>query len=180
MRTRMSWGPALVLALLAVSLTGCLKVGSDAAALRNSLTKSDATAWDKQIEIGVGRLTLFAARAGLSFVDLPAEARTVLGAVHGAEVGIYRRHTRARGLDHSAMLSSADEAMSARGWDRLVTVANRHELIAVYVPDKAGMTREVRVCLAVVKEGELVLASARSDLEPLLALASSHMPDAKF
>jgi hypothetical protein len=176
----MSWGPALVLALLAVSMTGCLKVGSDAAALRNSLTKSDATEWDKQIEIGVGRLTLFAARAGLSFVELPTEARTVLGAVHGAEVGIYHRQTRPRGLDHSAMLSSADEAMSARGWDRLVTVVNRHELIAVYVPDQVGATREVRVCLAVVKEGELVLASARSDLEPLLSLASSHLPDAQF
>jgi hypothetical protein len=171
----MKLGTALVLTFCVVGLTGCLRVGSDAAALRNSLTQSTANEWDKKIEIGVGQCILFVARAGLSRVDMPVEARTALSAVRSAEVGVYERHARGRSLDYAAMLSAADTAMSGRGWDRFVTVCNSRQLVAVYVPEKARSTRDVQVCLAVVSEGELVLASARSNLEPLMAMASSHL-----
>jgi hypothetical protein len=45
----------------------------------------------------------------------------------------------------------------------------------VYVSGQARSPRDVRVCLAVVSERDLVLASARSNLEPLMAMASNHL-----
>lgn len=146
-------------------------MSSDAEALRNSLMKSAAVEWEQQIEIGLGALTLNLARAGLSFVDLDCNARAALDAVRGADVGIYRLKHAPRSLDHAVLLSSADVAMAGRGWDRFVTVANRHEMVAVYVPKEVRSARNVKVCLVVLDSRQMVVASARSDLDPLLKIA---------
>ena len=164
----------LALALVCVGLCGCFKVGSDARALRDSLMKSAAAEWHEEIEIGVGALTLNLARFGLSFVDLDPEARTALEAARSADVGVYRRSGRTGSVDRVALLSTADEAMAARGWDRAVAVVNERELVVVYVPKTVRSPRDVKVCVAVLGSRELVVASARSNLEPLLDLVASH------
>jgi hypothetical protein len=126
------------------------------------------------IEIGVGPLTLHLARAALAFVDLDADARTALHIVRGAEVGVYRLRCEHKELNYAAILSAADKTMADRGWDRVVGVMNRPSLVAVYVPAKLRSAGSVRVCVAVVNGSELVVASARSNLEPLLEMAWNH------
>jgi len=162
---------AVALALLSVGLTGCFRVSSDVGALRDSVMKSAAAEWDQQIEFGVGAITLNLARAGLAFVSLDPEARAALDAVRGAEVGIYKLRDGHGRLKHGALLSAADKAMAGRGWDRVVGVANRHELVAIYVPRDVRSARKVKVCLLTLNHEELVVASARSNLEPLMEIA---------
>ena len=164
-------GIALAIALVSVGLTGCFKVSSDVGALRDSVTKAAHAEREERIEIGVGPLVLNLARAGLAFVDLDPEARTVLHAVRGAEVGVYKLRSERQQLNHAAMLSAADKTMAGRGWDRVVGVMNRRELVAVYVPAQVRSTRNVKVCLVTVNGEELVVASARSNLEPIMELA---------
>jgi hypothetical protein len=164
-------GMTFALALFCVSSTGCFKMSNDARALRDSVTRSAGAEWNEEIEIGVGALTLNLARFGLSFVDLDPEARTVLSAARSADVGVYRTRTEPKQKDFALMLANADHAMIARGWDRMVTVMEPRELVAVYVPGNIRSTRDVRVCLVVLNGGELVVASARSNLEPLLEMA---------
>ena len=161
---------AAALCAITVSSTGCFRIGRDAAALRNSLLQSSDTSWTKTIEVGVGTLTLSATRFGLSFVDLEPEARTALQSVRGAEVGVYQLHGGGM-KDRGGMLSSADKAMAARGWNRLVGVVKDRDLVAIYVPKKLASTRDIRVCVAVFNDRQFVVASARSDLEPLMAIA---------
>ncbi|PYK63844.1 MAG: hypothetical protein DME21_01620 [Verrucomicrobia bacterium] len=140
-------------------------------ALRDSVMKSAAAQWDEKIEIGVGPITLYLARAGLAFVDLDPEARTALHAVRGAEVGVYKLREGHEQLKRAVILSAADKAMATRGWDRLVGVMNQGEFVAIYVRHDARSTRNVRVCLLTLSRGEMVVASARSNLEPLMEIA---------
>jgi hypothetical protein len=130
--------------------------------------------WDEQIEIGVGAITLNLARAVVAFTDVEPEARTALRAVRGAEVGVYHRRDSRRKLDRAAMLRAADKAMEARGWDRVVGVIEQHAFVAVYVPNDLRSTRNVKACVVSLDDRELVVASARSNLEPLMELAFNH------
>jgi hypothetical protein len=163
--------PALLLvALFCLGLTGCFRASTDTQALRESLIKSADAEWDKKVEFGVGGLTLGLVRAGLNFVDLDPEARAALHAAQGADVGVYKLREANTRLDHSAMLVAADRAMTGRGWDRMIAVVNPRELVVVYVPAEMSSTTNVKVCLVVLTGGDMIVGSARSNLEPLLEL----------
>lgn len=159
------------LALLALGLTGCFRVSSDAGALRDSVMKSAAVEWDEQIEIGVGAITLNLARAGLGLVDLEPDARTALHAVRAAEMGVYTLRDPRKQIKKTALLTAADKAMARRGWDRLVGVVNQREVVAVYVRHDVRSTRNVKVCLVALNGEKLVVVSIRSNLEPLMEIA---------
>ncbi len=165
-------GIALAVALGSLGLTGCFKVSRDVQALRDGVVKAAQVEEPQgRIELGVGALTLNLARAGLAFVDLEPEARTVLHAVRSAEVGVYKFRGRRQRPNYAAVLSAADKTMAGRGWDRVVGVMNRNELVAIYVPAQAHSTRNVKVCVVALNGQEMVIASARSNLETLTALA---------
>ena len=165
---------ALAVALVSIGLTGCFKVSSDVRALRDCVAKAAPAERQELIEIGVGPLTLHLARAALAFVDLDADARNALHIVRSAEVGVYKLLCEQPQLDYAAILSAADKTMAGRGWERVVGVMNRPALVAVYVPARPSSARSVKVCMVVVNGRELVVASARSNLEPLLELAWNH------
>lgn len=165
-------GLTLAVLLLAGGTVGCSKMASDATVLKNGLTGARPDDWDHEFALGVGPLTLSLARAVTAFFELDPEPRALLHAVRAAEVGVYRHKREGRDLDLPAMCRAADETMIDRGWERLLTVVNQGELVAVYVPSHLDSPRDLRVCLAVLDGPQLVVVAARSDLEPLLKLAS--------
>ena len=166
---------ACIVGLTTIGLTGCFRVSSDVGALRDSVMKAANAEREERIEIGVGALTLHLARAGLAFVDLDPDARTALHAVRSAEVGVYKLRNKRHPPNPAAMLSAADETMAGRGWDRVVGVLNRHELVAIYVPGNVRSTRNLKVCLVTVNGREMIVASARSNLEPIMELARNRV-----
>ena len=167
---------APVLVLLTLGLTGCFRVSNDVGALRKSVMTSAGAEWDEKIEIGVGAITLNLARAGLAFVDLPPEARAALHAARGAEVGVYRLRDARKPLNRAALLSAADKAMAGRGWDRIVGVLDQRDLVAIYMPNDVRSVRDVKICLLTLSGEEMVIACARSNLEPLMEIAFSRAP----
>jgi hypothetical protein len=166
-------GTAFGLAWLCFGLTGCFRVSSDAEALRNGVMKSAGARWDREVEIGVDPFTLSLVRAGLAFVDLDPEARTALNTVRSAEVGVYRLQHGPQQSDRPALLTAADKAMANRGWNRVVAVVNERELVAIYVPKSVRSLRNVKACFVMLNGREMVVASARTNLEPLLEMACS-------
>jgi len=129
------WGALAALVLLpfvvlAAGVASYFHLSSDTKALRNSLMRSASVQWRPQIVLNVGNGTLSAVRAGLSFVELDAEARAALRAIRGAEVGIYQLASGEKSPDRAAMLAAADAAMNARGWDRVVGVLDGQDLVA--------------------------------------------------
>jgi hypothetical protein len=156
------------------SLPGFLHVGRDAAALRDGLLKTASREFTPVVEANLGPVTFWAVRTGLGFAPLEPEARMALRAVRAAEVSYSQRRHPGGKLDQATMLADADKAMTARGWERIVGVREGDDLVAVYVPKNLRSPHDVRFCVAVVGAEELVVAAGRSNLEPLMDLASRH------
>jgi hypothetical protein len=173
--------PVLVLVLALAALPSALifaawrSVASarwDTRALRQTVLRASGVEWTPNIELGVGGGLLGLARVGLSFADLPSEARAVLSSVRSADVGIY--HLRERCPDRSALLAATDRGMAEKGWERVVGVISGRELVATYLPRELRSSRDVRLCVMVLEGEQLVIVSARGNLEPLFELVRSH------
>jgi hypothetical protein len=82
--------------------------------------------------------------------------------------------------DHAKLLIEADKAMSKRGCDRIVGVIDDNQLVAVYAPRDQSSHRNLSFSVMVLTGRELVCATARGNLEPVLQLAYSksqeHLP----
>ena len=65
--------------------------------------------------------------------------------------------------------------MTKRGWQRVVGVVEERQLVAVYMPQRGVSERRMKCCVAVLNDRDLVVVSARGNLEPLLAIARQHM-----
>lgn len=178
----------LALGLLVVGVLSFFRLSREARTLRDSLQQVVASSqnaarpwfspwsspsWDERIELSVGPLTFGAVRAGLSFVELDPEPRAALQSIRGAEAGIYELRSGVTRPDRGQMLRAADEAMARRGWERLLVVATEGELVTAYVPSDNQPTANLRVCLAVFQGRQLVVVSARGNIESLLELALS-------
>jgi hypothetical protein len=163
-------------AAVLISATGCFRVSSETRALRDAtLELVDA---DEKIELGVGFFTVRLARFGSQFLELPPEAKLVMEAVSGAECSVYE--IRGGKPDSSEVLLRADKAMAKRGFDRIVGVADREDLVAVYIPRSMKSHRNMQVSVLVLNRTQLVCVKARGDLEPLMQIAldqaNQHLP----
>ena len=61
------------------------------------------------------------------------------------------------------------------GLERIVGVAQGRQFVAVYMPRNLRSAKRMECCVAVLNEQDLVVTSARGNLEPLLALATQRL-----
>ena len=165
----------LFLMICTIALTGVFRLSSETTALRKTLMSSVAGNWDKTICIRVGGITTALVRGGSRFFNLPPEPRAALDAGHGGEVRVYKLREEPGYIERGTILTHADKVMTARGWDRIVGVVEENNLVAVYMPHKRVSPRNLRVCVAVFSGRDLVIVSARGNVEPLLALAEKRL-----
>lgn len=154
--------------LIPLLLSGCSRLGSDVDALADSVVKKSGSIWEKKFSLGLGSAAFGLARAGLSFVDLPIEARSALETVHSADFKVYQSRPGAKEVTGMEMIAQADRSMNRRGLERSITVCQKGQLVAVYLPVDATSPNQLEICL-LVRDGEnLVIAGAQSNLEPLM------------
>jgi hypothetical protein len=172
----------LLVVLLALFLLGLLaaagvasyfRLGSETAALRRTTMASIPGRWHSRITLNVGYFTMGLVRCGSHLFNLPPEPRAVLNSLSRAEVGVYELRDEPPKADVRAIFRSADRAMNRRGWERIVGVAEQREVVAIYIPAKPVSPEHMKVCLMVWDGHDLVVASARGNVAPLLELARS-------
>jgi len=151
-------------------------LGSDTAALRESVTIAVKGDLDKTITIRVGWFATGLARMCSRAVKLEREPRAMLNSLRGAEVGVYKLREKPRRSDHAAILLRADRQMSARGWERIVGVSEDNQLVAAYFPKHAGSGGTLKCCVMVLDGCDLVVASARANLEPVVDILKEKIP----
>src|SRR5581483_6911767 len=156
--------------LCVLGVASFFHLSSPTRALRESVMDSVPGQWDKRFAINAGPLTVGVARFVSGFIKLPPEARAALQSVHGAEVGIYHLRGEAERVNYAGIFEVADKAMTRRGWDRIVGVAQDGQLVAVYAPRSLHSLSGVSCCVAVFEKQDLVIVSARGNIEPLLEL----------
>lgn len=160
---------ALLLGLVAAGGGGCSGGLSEARAVQDAVVDRLPGEWQTRIQVSVGPALFGLARAGVALADVQPEARMALRSVRGCKVSIHRFvGDRA---DRPALLAGADQAMSERGWERVVGVLDRDELMAVYAPAGELTTRRLPLCVLVFDGRELVVVSALGNAEPLAELA---------
>ena len=177
-----AWYVVLVLVLClalvcTIGIAGYFRLSSPTRAFRSSVIESVPGRWDKRFAVNVGGLTLGLVRFGSRFFNLPPEAKAALEVLRGAEVGVYNLRDAPSALDYSAMFSAADKCMRGRGWERIVGVARSRQFVAVYMPRNLRTVKHMACCVAVLNEQDLVVASARGNLQPVLELATQHLGD---
>lgn len=163
--------PLVALGGLALGVASYFHLNADTRALRNELTQASGATWRKQIGLNIGSITLGAVRGGLSFARLDPEAQEVLQAargIKGVEVGVYELNSESSAPDRAAMLTVADSVMSARGWERAVGVLEGDQMVGVFLPARITSPSRMKCCVVVLNGRQLVIVSARADLEPLL------------
>jgi hypothetical protein len=167
-----------------LTLASYFRLSSASQALRTSVMNSVAGQWHKKFAIHVGWPTMALVRNGSRLFHMPPEPRAALDAVHAAEVGIYNLEGQAGLPDYSSVVRATDKAMAGRGWVRIVGVAQNAEFVAVYIPKKGISLKKMGCCVVVLQDRQLVIASARGNLEPLLAIANGRLkigsPDHKI
>ena len=162
----------IVLGVSALWVFSSLRLSSDARALRNSLFAASSASWSKKIEVNLGWLVVTTARMGLRFARLDPKARIALESPRTGQIGIYELRDGRRRADRAALLSAADRMMAERGWERLVGVLEPETLVVIYVRKGVSSPQNLPVCFAVIDHERLVVGSARSNLEPLMRLAT--------
>jgi hypothetical protein len=163
--------PGLV--ALSILMGGCFRLSSETRAVRDAAMSSLAPAgsWDEQIEIGVGAITLGLVRSIAICGDLDSEARECLRAARAAEVGVYELAVPLETAVRKEFVEATTRAMNSRAWDRVVAVLDGNDSVVVFTPRDADPDAPLRVCVVVFDGHELVVASARVDVEPILHLA---------
>ena len=160
---------AMVAAGLLLATTGCFRVSSDTQALRDVALELSTAQAEEKIELGVGFFTVGLAKLGARFVEMPPEARSLLGSVDNVECSVYE--LRGGESNFAEVLSQADEMMEKRGSDRVVGVLDSDQLIAVYMPRNVTSHRNMALSVMVLTRRELICTSASGDLESVLQLA---------
>ncbi|MDX1953645.1 MAG: hypothetical protein SFY81_15860 [Verrucomicrobiota bacterium] len=164
-------GATLVLLLFfALALTGCFRVSRETQVLRDSALHHSSGEWDEKLELALGGLTFGAASLGSRWIEeIPAEVRSALASVKGAEVSIHTAVKTGK-VNGQKLLKEADGKMKGSGWYRVVGYREGNQLVAIYLPEKSA-SNDTRVCVLVLQETELVCVSARTDLRRLMKIA---------
>ncbi len=160
---------------LAAGVWSCVRTGSDVTALRRAAIQASDSRWERQVEFRVGRLLFALGRFGLSFAPLDSDARTALRAVRSVEVTVFQAPDRNH-PNRAAILTSADQVMTRRGWERMVGVVDQENAVAVYVP-KRPRGQLLHACVLVVNEENLVVVSAETDWTAVAKLVERHRGD---
>lgn len=158
--------PFVVLALVALSYLG---LRGDADILREQVFAATPAGWSTKVQVNVGESTLEAAGFGLRFVqhDHIDQAREAIAAVKRASVGVYKREAALDEWSRTELFAHADQAMEKRGWTRWVGVTHENSTVLVYGPQRSVIGESVDVCVAVINEKNLVIASAKLNAEAL-------------
>jgi hypothetical protein len=170
---------SLFVMLPLVLIAGCFRAGPETRVMRNALRDAAFAhgVWEKRIEVRGGPLMFAAVRAISScFDEFPAEARDALRVVQDADVGLYELSHDESTTGGASCVFAATRAMNDRSWDCIVSVTDRAQTVAIFVPrDFAASDDTLPACVLVVEGRNLVVVSARLAVEPLMALAQSQL-----
>jgi len=164
--------------IVAAGVWSVVTLNRDAAALRTQVMAASGSGWSTRVQLDAGWGLLTTARTVLRFVrhENIADARLALDAVRHASVGVYERERGTKQMDAVGLLVQTDAKMAARGWTRLVGVANARETVLVYTSNADVRSDKLDLCITVLNERELVVVSTRVDAGNLMKLVERHVP----
>jgi hypothetical protein len=148
-----------------IGVTSYIRLGADAAALKNSVIRIAPA--KTRFVVNVGWLTTGLVRLVAGCFPLGPEAHLAMGSIRAAEVGVYRLEQPLNCLDRASVLAQTESAMRKRGWDRIVGVSQAKDLVAVFMPRRVSASN-LRCCVLVVSDEDLVVVAAHGNIKEVL------------
>lgn len=142
--------------------------GSEIRALQASTAEARLPGCHKLFGVSAGSCTLGLGSWAVRFTDAPAEVQTALKTVRGVDFALYGLGKAPAGRDLDTLVKEADRRMEKQGWERAVLVRERGNLVAIYNKTNVRRAEDLRVCVLVVEDREIVMVSARADLRPVI------------
>jgi hypothetical protein len=184
-KTRRNLGCLIVLVTLGLMASGvvavavtayqALRLGPDARDLRDAVQQhfeKDGGSWHPVVEVRLGSILCGIGRQiAIHAADDP-DATAALRAVRAVQCGVYQVDPD-RGA--AEFLRDATDAMSARGWSRVVAVVDGSTSVAVFAPQGIGTADEFEIGVVVHEDDTVVIAIGRARTAPLLGLVQRHM-----
>ena len=167
--------PFVALNVFVICVCSYLHVGSETKLLRSIVVDTADVAARQKFQGSVGPLTCGFAKAALSFVNVPPEAEAAGRTIKRAEFSFCKLSRAISTEDRSAMIAKSEEAMTARGWERVVCVQNDDVTVSVFVREQPR-SGPLRVAFVVLAGRDLVVGSISGNVQPLLDLAVERLP----
>lgn len=122
----------------------------------------------KQLGVKAGSGALWLGSWAVQFTDAPAEVKTALKTVRGVDFAVYGLNKAPGSRELDILVKEMDRRMEKQGWERAVLTRQTGNVVAIY--NKANLRRadDLRVCVLVVDDRGMVMASARADLGPAI------------
>lgn len=162
-----------VLLVAAVKAVGVFQLDTGARTLQTAWRDVAASPTKLQVQLSAGPGLISLARSVVYFIDdVPAEARLALRSVQHASVGVYELEKDASSGDRRSWVTTADRAMTERGWTRITTVLSDREVVMVYLDTATADGEEMRVAVGVSDGDQLIVVSGEIELAPLVELVN--------
>jgi hypothetical protein len=161
-----------VLLMTLRGIAGYVIPSAETSVLKKSAVKCLGGEWHKRFAIHLGWFTTSAVRIGSRLFNIPAEPRALLDSIHAGDIGIYRLDRTPTAEDVSRLFHETDSEMKNHGWERVVTVVEHGELVAVYMARHTFFFSSPGCAVMVLKERDFVVCSAKGSLRPLMELAA--------
>jgi hypothetical protein len=158
-----------------LAVTSYFRLTDHAAAMRKCLADSLPNRWNETVELNIGPWTTRFLRTGLSFLDLPTEARSAASALNEIQFGVYKLAQGKGACDISQFLEITDDAMNQRGLTRLLGVLHRRHGVAVYVSDGGCDQHRMEASILIVDQRQIILGSGRLELDKLTPLLTEKL-----
>lgn len=177
----------LLLVLIAVVMTGLLLLGfavvrtltpgQEVRVVRNEIRDLFKTSFQSRIEISAKPWMVGLARLGLGFAPIEPRAKTAMGAVRGADVGVYRLNSTPVREEFPTLIDTISGHLEKKDWERVVTVLDREEIVLVFSQMNGSDPTDVQVLTVVLNGEELVIVSGRGNLLPLMDLVDEQLKE---
>jgi hypothetical protein len=159
-----------VLGLVLTLFTGCFKLTvPEFTQVRNELEEQVPEArFEKEIELGLGRITLGAAKWVCLLVPDAREASKYLNEITGVSIAVYEVDSLLP-VDDLELPKRLQRLLEEKGWDVLVKVREEGEIVWVLYQEHREHIRNLYV--VALEDDELVLVRLRGRLDRLFAKA---------
>ncbi|MBN8246530.1 MAG: hypothetical protein J0L84_03710 [Verrucomicrobia bacterium] len=155
------------------SLVQCFRPGPDVRALGQEMRGGGAPG----IALRLGTVPLSLIRFGLRRTPMDPEALAALDALQGVEVAVYPFAGAGDPDGVPRRLEAGSAALAARGWHRVVGVANDEVTVSVHARDDARHPDRLELCAAVLHDAHCVVVSVRGEIpDSLLASLGQRLP----
>ncbi len=127
----------LLIPVILISLSGCFGVDGEFSRTRNFVLKNVDGNFSKDVEFGIGKVTLYLAK---KFVDMEDDevAKAALEEVSKVQISVHNNLDGICDRESVSTLVQLGDKLRTQGWKTIVRSKNLNEYSSIFIREKSG------------------------------------------